>query len=281
MILEMVTLEANSELQSEHIGFHDQEYRKRRNEIVNLTKTFQPLLKNYPVINYSSSETETWKIVFDKLESLYSKVSCNSFLTNFQILKNQKILTRDKIPELKVVSDFLESSSGFKLYPVSGLLSPKQFLQGLASKTFYCTQYIRHPSRPFYTPEPDIIHEMLGHVPMFLDKDICEVSEMIGKVAMKCSENKIKDLEKIYWFSIEFGLIRENSENKIYGAGILSSFGEIEKIINQDMKCNPFDIQKIVSDKPLITEMQNNYYYIESFEDLKLQIKKYLINYIQ
>jgi phenylalanine-4-hydroxylase len=134
---------------------------------------------------------------------------------------------------------------------------------------------------------------MLGHVPMFLDTEICEISKLIGEVALKCSENKIKELEKIYWFTIEFGLIKEsleckevdsegfNSEVKIYGAGILSSFGEINKIVNQNVSYNSFDIQKIISDKPLITQMQNNYYCIESFSDLKNQITKYLLNYLE
>jgi hypothetical protein len=118
---------------------------------------------------------------------------------------------------------------------------------------------------------------MLGHVPMFLDADICEISEMIGKVSLKCSENKIKELERIYWFTIEFGILKYKSKNLIYGAGILSSIGEIEKIIdNKNIHILPFDISKIVSDEPLITQMQNNYYQIEGdngFVKLKEQIK--------
>ena len=285
MFQQMETLEANSQLQSDHIGFHDKEYRKRREEIVSLTKTFVPSLKNYPIIDYKPIETQTWSIVFDKLNTLYKEVACKSYLNNLELLKQEKIFTRECIPELKIVSEFLEKHTGFKLHPVSGLLSPKQFLKGLSQKTFYCTQYIRHSSQPLYTPEPDIIHEMLGHVPMFLDSDICQISELIGKVAMKCSENKIKELERIYWFTIEFGLVKENNPEpltKIYGAGILSSYGEIEKIINQkDVNFLPFDISKVISDEPLITQMQNNYYYVNSFQELKNHITKYLLNYVQ
>jgi phenylalanine-4-hydroxylase len=268
-------LEANNEIHSDHIGFHDQEYRNRRKEIVKLTESFCLQKRNYPVIEYLPSENQTWKTVFEKLEQIYPDVVCSSYLENFKNLKKDGILNSNEIPKLENVSDYLEKKSGFRLYPVSGLLTPSQFLNGLASKIFYCTQYIRHPSDPFYTPEPDIIHEMLGHVPMFLDKNICEISEMIGKVSMICSENQIKHLERLYWFTIEFGIL---NSNKIYGAGILSSYGEIQKILKEKNKINiiPFEIKSILHDEPLITQMQQNYYTIESLEELKMKIEKYL-----
>lgn len=274
-------LEANRDLQSEHIGFHDNTYRERRNHIIELTKSYNDKKRNYPVIEYHPSEIETWRTVFTYLRQLYPSVATKIYLENLQILIDKDIFSPDRIPSLKEVSEFLEEKSGFRLYPVSGLLSPKQFLQGLASKIFYCTQYIRHPSKPFYTPEPDIIHEMLGHVPMFLNKDICEISEMIGRVALVCSENKIRDLEKLYWFTIEFGIMMEVNEIKIYGAGILSSVEEIEKIKNGCVRIQSFDIQKIISDEPLITDFQKNYYSISSIQSLKQEIQKYLINYLE
>jgi len=273
-------LEANQELQSDHLSFQDTIYRKRRSEIVSLSKTYDDKKRNYPVIEYLSSEIETWRTVFTYLEKLYPSVATKSYLDSFQLLKDKGIFTPDNIPCLQRVSEFLEQTTGFRLYPVSGLLSPKQFLQGLGSKIFYCTQYIRHPSTPFYTPEPDIIHEMLGHIPMFLDSDICEISEMIGKASYICSENKIKELEKLYWFTIEFGLIRMDDMYRIYGAGILSSVDEIKKINTGSENIRAFDIQRIVSDEPLITDLQTNYYFIDSITNLKYEIKKYLLNYL-
>ena len=274
-----IILEANSEIHSEHIGFHDPIYRKRRLEIVQLTQSFDLQKRNYPVISYLHSEIETWNIVFDKLNELYPMVCCSTYLENLEILKKEGIFQPNQIPKLEIVSDFLEKRTGYRLYPVSGLLTPAQFLNGLASKIFYCTQYIRHPNDPFYTPEPDIIHEMLGHVPLFLDPHICKISEMIGKASLICSENMIEQLEKIYWFTIEFGLIRVQNEYKIYGAGILSSYGEIQKIIHSNLPILPFEIQKIIHDQPLITQMQQNYYCIESLEDLQNKIEKFLMNY--
>lgn len=274
----LVSLEANQELKSDHIGFHDVEYRMRRSEIIRMSQTYDDSLRNYPEIEYLSSEIETWSKVFQKLNEIYPSVVEESYLIGLNELKENGIFRSDNIPNLRVVSNFLEERTGFRLYPVSGLLSPKQFLQGLASKIFFCTQYIRHPSKPFYTPEPDIIHEMLGHVPMFLNKDICEISEMIGKAALVCSENKLVELEKLYWFTIEFGVMKNK---KIYGAGILSSVSEIEKVIRGfEHIVKDFDMEGIVSDSPLITKFQENYYSIESFDVLKNIIQKYLVNYL-
>lgn len=274
----LISLVSNKDLKSDHIGFHDVEYRKRRDEIVRLSETYDDSLRNYPEIEYLSSEIETWTTVFQRLDEIYPSVAEESYLNGLNELKKNHIFVFDQIPNLKIVSHFLEERTGFRLYPVSGLLTPKQFLQGLSSKIFFCTQYIRHPSKPFYTPEPDIIHEMLGHVPMFLNPDVCEISEMIGRVALCCSENKLRELEKLYWFTIEFGVMRNK---RIYGAGILSSVAEIEKVISGfDGIVKDFDIEKIVSDDPLITEFQVNYYCIESFDMLKNTIRKYLINYL-
>jgi phenylalanine-4-hydroxylase len=277
-MFELKTLEANNELQSDHIGFHDIEYRERRSQIVELSSMYRDNSRNYPIVDYLSSEIQTWTQVFERLQEIYPSVVEESYLRNLNELKEKNIFRLDQIPNLKVVSEFLECKTGFRLYPVSGLLSPKQFLQGLASKIFFCTQYIRHPSNPFYTPEPDIIHEMLGHVPMFLNQDICEISEMIGKAALLCSENKLRELEKLYWFTIEFGVMKNR---KIYGAGILSSIAEIEKVtLGFDKIVKDFDIDRILSDHPLITVFQNTYYSIESFSDLKCIIRKYLLNYL-
>jgi phenylalanine-4-hydroxylase len=212
-------LEANKDLQSDHIGFHDEHYKNRRKEIVDKTRNFDPIIRNFEHIDYLESENQTWNKVFTVLKELYPKVACIEYNNNFQKLVDEQLFSETNIPELGEISNYIERNTGFKLYPVSGLLSPKQFLIGLSNKTFYCTQYIRHHSNPFYTPEPDIIHEMLGHIPLFLDQDICDISYLIGCAAKFCNDEQIKELEKIYWFSIEFGVLKDG---KIYGAGILS-----------------------------------------------------------
>ena len=174
-----------------------------------------------------------------------------------------------------------------------GLISSRDFLNGLAFRTFFCTQYIRHPSMPLYTPEPDICHELLGHVPMFADRDFCDFSQEIGLASLGASDEDVLKLARCYWHSVEFGLCREDGKNKAYGAGLLSSFGELEYSCKErdDNEQPPYEVGEdgmpsrpeikpwdpavaAMQDFP-ITTYQPVYFLAESLQDAKLKMRKY------
>lgn len=183
----------------------------------------------------------------------------------------------DTIPQLEAISQFLQNKTGWRLKPVGGLLTQREFLNGLAFKIFHSTQYIRHPAEPFYTPEPDILHELLGHAPMFAITDFADFSQEIGLASLGASEQEIKRLASIYWFTIEFGMCMEDGKKKAYGAGILSSIGEIEYCVTDEPKHYPFDTTEIAQNhlEFPISAMQPHYFVASSFENAKKQIVSY------
>jgi phenylalanine-4-hydroxylase len=158
--------------------------------------------------------------------------------------------------------------SGFRLKPVGGLLSARQFLNGLAFRVFHCTQFIRHERFPFWTPEPDLCHEYFGHIPMFADPAFAEFSQQVGIASLGASDEEIEALGRCYWFTVEFGVINTGSSKKIYGAGLLGCIDELDYAMETTIPIfKPFDVEEVVNTTYPFTEHQPLYFYVSSFEE--------------
>ena len=270
------------QLQSDHPGFNDIEYKNRRTEIESNSSKFKfNTQSNFcePVV-YTEEEQRLWTFMWDQLIPLQRKYACDEFNSSMNILISEKVFSRDKIPQFNEMNEFFEKRTQMFFRPTGGLLSEREFLNSLAFNVFPSTQYIRHKSKPLYTPEPDIIHEFLGHAATFANKDFTEFSQEIGLASLGVNDEEIQKLATIYWYTIEFGLCKQNNEIKIYGGGILSSPSEIMHSVTPSNKCKylDFDLRKISSHPVDICNIQTEYFIAPSFKEMKKLVKEYKDN---
>jgi phenylalanine-4-hydroxylase len=248
-------------LDPDHPGFRDPVYRARRNEIARLALSYRegdPL----PRVDYTPEEQAVWRTTWQRLGPLHETHACGEWLASSRALS----LDRTVVPQLGDLNGRL-AASGFRMLPVAGLISGRGFLSAMAEGVFLATQYMRHHTVPFYTPEPDVIHELVGHAASLFHPDIVALSRRFGEAARRASEATMKKLELVYWYTLEFGLVREEGALRTYGAGILSSFGEMERMTTEaelrpldfdDASARPYDptrYQPVLYVSPSFPEM--------------------------
>ncbi len=163
------------QLDPDHPGFRDADYRARRNRIARLALEHRPG-EPIPEAPYTPEEHAVWRSIREALEPRHRQYACAEFLESLSRLD----LPREHIPQLGEVSTKIEAFSGFRLEPVAGLVAPRVFLEALAGGVFLCTQYIRHHSTPLYTPEPDVVHELIGHAVTLAGPRLAELNRLVG-----------------------------------------------------------------------------------------------------
>ena len=187
-------------------------------------------------------------------------------------------LDPDRIPQLREVSEKVSAISGFRLEPVAGLVEPRVFLESLANGVFLCTQYIRHHSTPLYTPEPDVVHEIVGHGVTLASERLAELNRLFGKAVGRTSSAEDLDrLSRVYWFTIEFGVLREGGKIKAYGTGLLSSAGELEAMHEADLR--DLDLEAVSRHEYDPTHYQPVLFCADSFESMFQTLRDFLIRW--
>ncbi|MFE2869941.1 phenylalanine 4-monooxygenase [Embleya sp. NPDC059259] len=220
------------ELSRSHPGFADAVYRERRNRIAELA------LKHHrgdpiPEVEYTEEEHEVWRLVSRELSIAHAEYAVADYLEGAARLK----LPTDRIPQLEEVGGALQPLTGFRYLPAAGLVPLRDFYGSLADSYFHSTQYIRHHSVPLYTPEPDVVHEVIGHANMLASDRFAALYRVAGEAARRVeSREALEFVSKVFWFTLEFGVMHEADVLKAYGAGIMSSYGEIREFRTVDIR---------------------------------------------
>ena len=258
------------QLDPDHPGFRDGEYRQRRNRIAQIAVDYSAG-QAVPDAPYTDEEHAVWQGVCTELAPAHQRHACREYLE----AKRKLGLSETRIPQLEATSARIAELSGFRLEPVGGLVHPKVFLATMARGAFLCTQYIRHYSSPSYTPEPDVVHELIGHAVQLASPLFGELSRLVGRRAEQLDDGgALERLSRVYWFTLEFGVLREEGQLKAYGSGLLSSYGELEAMHKAELR--PFDPASMEQQSYDVTEFQPILYCAESIDQLREEMRRYL-----
>jgi monomeric phenylalanine-4-hydroxylase len=268
-----VLTEEISMLPIDHPGAHDPAYRARRDYIARLAREYRERPRpEIPLVEYTPEETAVWRHVAAQLEEAHQKRAHSFYLGAKQRLG----ISRDEIPQLRDLDERLRGFTGFRLAPIEGLVETRAFLSMLEKRVMLSTQYVRHHSRPDYTPEPDIVHEAIGHIPTFTDGHFADYSQMIGRAARLASEEQLVELGRLYWFTVEFGLIEEHGEVKAFGAGVLSSSQELEHAFSPEVERRPFTLEEAIRTPYDYADLQPVLFVIPSTAHLKEATREFI-----
>ncbi len=218
----------------------------------------------YP--NYIAAEHAVWRELYARQEKLLPGRAADEFLTGLTALD----LDRARIPALADVSRKLFRATGWQLARAPGLLDAHDFFSYLAQRIFPCTDYIRAPHELDYTPAPDCFHDIFGHTPMIMHPRFADFYQRIGEAALACHDPAVEEgLTRIYWFTVEFGLVKNPGGLRIYGNGIISSSGETLHSLTDKTEKRPFVTAQTAAQPYDIWHFQDVLWVVDDFDHLE------------
>jgi phenylalanine-4-hydroxylase len=218
---------------------------------------------------YTAAEHRTWDTLFARQSQMLQGRAVPAFLNGLEVLR----MGHGGIPDFRELSERLTTLTGWKVVAVPGLVPDEVFFRHLANRTFVAGGFIRTPEEIDYLEEPDVFHDVFGHVPLLADPQFADFMQAYGEGGLRSMQfHSLDHLARLYWYTVEFGLIRDGGRLKIYGAGIVSSFGESHFAL-EDASPNRivFDLKRVMRSRYEIDDYQQTYFVIDSFADLLRQ----------
>lgn len=215
-------------------------------------------------VAWTQRENETWAHLVARQKEILPGRACDEFMRGLEILN----FPEDRVPQIADVNSILERETGWGVEPVPAIIQPKEFFTLLANKKFPAATFIRIPEEMDYIQEPDIFHEVFGHAPLLTNQAYADFMEQFGKLALQADPKDRRRLFRLFWFTIEFGLVKTDKGLRAYGGGILSSIGETEYCLSDDNEKTEFDSLVCLRTPYRIDIMQPLYFVLEKFDDL-------------
>jgi phenylalanine-4-hydroxylase len=225
--------------------------------------------------NYTKEDFLVWKTLFKRqVENLNDK-SCIEYLNCLKELES--VLNAESIPKFSELNKVLKQKTGWTIEVVPGLIPVNEFFELLAQKKFCSSTWLRSMKQLDYLEEPDMFHDVFGHIPLFMNNEYADFAQKMGQLGVKHSGNEIVliHLQRLYWFTIEFGLIEQNGL-KLYGAGIMSSFGESNFVYTNKPEKVSYNLEVLINTHFCNSEIQTKYFVINSFKSLYDSIDDYV-----
>lgn len=227
-------------------------------------------------VQWTDTENETWRTLVTRQRKIVDGVACKEFLDGLDFLEFE-----NSIPQLPQLNAKLESCNGWGVEPVPAIIQPKEFFSLLSKKRFPAATFIRIPEHMDYLQEPDIFHELYGHTPLLTNKPYCDFMQKFGELALEADPKDRRRLFRLFWFTIEFGLIETQDGLKAYGGGILSSPGETEYCLTDKSEKTLFDAYEALRTPYRIDIMQPLYFVLKSFDDLFAILEQDVLNLVK
>lgn len=224
-----------------------------------------PYLIEQNYAGYTDEQHDVWAELVSRVMPELEMHASRAYLEGFEIIG----LRKDRLPNLAAVSARLEPRTGWNSTPVSGFLPAPAFFEMLGARRFPTTTWLRGRDSLEYTPEPDIFHDVFGHVPMHAHKVFARFLEHYGRVCAAIEdEGVLERLGRLFWYTVEFGLVRERGEIKVYGSGLISSHRECKNVIGGNCAVREFSLDEVLETPVKVDELHKLLFAVDSFDQI-------------
>jgi len=228
-------------------------------------KAAAPYLIEQKYEDYSAEQHQVWHELVRRRRPQIDSHACREYLDGYQVIG----LRDNRLPDLAAISALLGPRTGWSTTPVSGFLPAEAFFEMLAARMFPTTTWLRGRDSLEYTPEPDIFHDVFGHVPMHAHRVFADFLQHYGSVCARINDQDLLErLGRLFWYTVEFGLIRQDGEIKVYGSGVISSHRECSNVIEGGCEIRSFNLEEVLRTPVRVDRIHKLLFAIESFEQL-------------